>query len=235
MNDDRTFISVNCPFKFCNSYIHKKTKGCKTSQMDVNEWCTSALFFDSVSFNPCIAFTLRVKSNAPIPHLKMNETKRKMTTIAESWLRQGAKRISTACQLSIHGSLTSALWEAILQFLDETIRQNWVMGRFWENWLISKCKIPAGYEYGLGGCAGARLAMETCRLARAWHSDTGAELFIVKLGTAIIIRHQTQNMKTLLYCQIELSHYYINYYHKSKQITENVQQLSTEREPNKHR
>jgi len=79
--------------------------------MDVNEWCTSALFFDSVSFNPCIAFTLHVKSNAPIPHLKMNETKRKMTTIAESWLRQSAKRISTACQLSIHGSPTSALWE----------------------------------------------------------------------------------------------------------------------------
>lgn len=79
--------------------------------MDVNEWCTSALFFDSVSFNPCIAFTLRVKSSAPIPHLKMNETRRKMTTIAESWLRQSAKRISTACQLSIHGSLTSALWE----------------------------------------------------------------------------------------------------------------------------
>jgi len=44
-----------------------------------------------------------------------------------------------------------------------------------------------------------------------------------------------QKNKTLLYCQIELSHYYINSYHKSKQITENVQQLSTEREPNKHR
>jgi len=41
----------------------------------------------------------------------MNEIERKMTTKAASWLRQSAKRISIACQLSIHGSPTSALWE----------------------------------------------------------------------------------------------------------------------------
>lgn len=62
------------------------------------------------------------------------------------------------------------------------------MGRFRENWLISKRKISAGYQHGLGGRAGARRAMETWRLARA-------ELFIVELGTAIIITHQTHAQK----------------------------------------
>lgn len=150
MNDDRTFISTYCPFKFCNSYIHKKKSG-KISQMDVNERCTSALFFDSVSFNPCIAFTFRVKSNAPVPHLKMSEMKRKMTTKAVSWLRQGAKRISPARQLSIHGSPTSALWEGNSPVFRRDNKTEW-----WEDsektGLFQNTEISAGYEYGLGVC-----------------------------------------------------------------------------------